>query len=87
MSYTIKWDDGALDDLKTLGKAEAICIVKKIESHLVKDPLSLGKPLSGNLASLYRYRIGDYRVIYQIFRQELIIAVVRIGHWKDVYED
>ncbi|MEZ5691840.1 MAG: type II toxin-antitoxin system RelE/ParE family toxin [Rickettsiales bacterium] len=85
MSYSVKWDDGAIDDLRSLGKAEAIRIVKKIESHLVKDPLSLGKPLSGNLANLYRYRIGNYRVIYQIFRDELIVAVVRIGHRKDVY--
>lgn len=87
MTYTVKWDDGAIDDLKSLGKAEAIRIVKKIESHLVKDPLNLGKPLNGNLASLYRYRIGDYRVIYQIFRDELIVAVVRVGHRKDVYEE
>lgn len=86
MTYTVKWDEDALEDLSSLGKAEAIRIVKKIESHLVKDPLNLGKPLSGNLASLYRYRIGDYRVIYQIFKNELIVVVVRVGHRKDVYE-
>lgn len=86
MNYTVKWDEDALEDLSSLGKAEAIRIVKKIESHLVKDPLNLGKPLSGNLASLYRYRIGDYRVIYQIFKNELIVAVVRVGHRRDVYE-
>ncbi len=86
MNYTVKWDEDALEDLSSLGKAEAIRIVKKIESHLVKDPLNLGKPLSGNLASLYRYRIDDYRVIYQIFRDELIVAVVRVGHRKGVYE-
>ncbi|MEQ1706577.1 MAG: type II toxin-antitoxin system RelE/ParE family toxin [Rickettsiales bacterium] len=86
MTYAVKWDEDALEDLSSLGKAEAIRIVKKIESHLVKDPLNLGKPLSGNLASLYRYRIGDYRVIYQIFKNELIVVVVRVGHRKDVYE-
>jgi len=86
MTYTVKWDEDALEDLSSLGKTEAIRIVKKIESHLVKDPLNLGKPLSGNLASLYRYRIGDYRVIYQIFKNELIVVVVRVGHRKDVYE-
>ena len=87
MSYIVRWDSGAVADLKSLGKTEALRIIKKIESHLVKNPLSLGKPLSGKLSSLYRYRIGDYRVIYQIFRDELIVAVVRIGHRKDVYED
>lgn len=86
MTYTVKWDEDALEDLSSLGKVEAIRIVKKIESHLVKDPINLGKPLSGNLANLYRYRIGDYRVIYQIFRDELIVAVIRIGHRRDVYD-
>ncbi len=86
MIYTVKWDEDALEDLSSLGKTEAIRIVKKIESHLVKDPLNLGKPLTGNLAGLYRYRIGDYRVIYQIFENELIVVVVRVGHRKDVYE-
>ena len=79
MSYSVKWDDGTAEDLKTLGKAEALRIIKKIKTHLVKDPLNLGKPLSGNLASLYRYRIGDYRVIYQIIQNELIVVVVLVG--------
>lgn len=79
MKYTVLWNERSKDDLRTLGRTERENIVKKIESHLVKDPLNLGKPLSGNLASLYRYRIGDYRVIYQIFRDELIVTVVRVG--------
>jgi|CXWL01.1.fsa_nt_gi mRNA interferase RelE/StbE len=86
MKYTVRWSEHSKDDLRALGKTERDRIVKKIESHLVKDPLNLGKPLSGNLASLYRYRIGDYRVIYQIFRDELIVMVVRVGHRRDVYE-
>ncbi|MEK6746754.1 MAG: type II toxin-antitoxin system RelE/ParE family toxin [Pseudomonadota bacterium] len=85
MIYTVKWDEDALEDLSSLGKTEAIRIVKKIESHLVKDPLNLGKPLTGNLSGLYRYRIGDYRIIYQIFKNELIVVVVRVGHRRDVY--
>jgi len=86
VTYAVRWDEGALGDLRELGKAEAIRIVKKVESHLAKDPLSLGKPLSANLSGLYRYRIGDYRVLYHIVRDELFVIVVRIGHRKDVYE-
>lgn len=86
MSYSVRWDTEALKDLAVLGKTEAIRIVKKVESHLVKDPLALGKPLTGNFSGLYRYRIGDYRVIYQVVHHELIIDVVTVGHRKDVYD-
>jgi mRNA interferase RelE/StbE len=85
MSWRLRWDTEALEDLAELGQAEARRIIKKVETHLVKDPLNLGKPLRGDLGGLYRYRIGDYRVIYQVIRDEIIIDVVRIGHRKDVY--
>ena len=87
MSYHVRWDTEALEDLKNLGHAEAKRIVKKVESHLAKDPLSLGKALRGNLSGLYRYRIGDYRVLYEIIQKEIVIEVVSVGHRKDVYED
>ncbi len=42
------------------------------------------KKLSG-LDDLYRIRVGDYRIVYQIHDDRLIVLVVRIGHRKDVY--
>lgn len=86
MVYQLNWDEEALDDFKKIGKAEAIRLIRKIETHLVKDPQNLGKALVGNFSGLYRYRIGDYRVIYQIIKNELLIVVVRVGHRKDIYE-
>jgi mRNA interferase RelE/StbE len=87
MTYTVRWDEEALEDLQSLDKAEAKRIVKKIESHLAQEPIKLGKPLTGPLSGLYRYRIGHYRVIYEVRKQELIVVVVRVGHRKDVYDD
>jgi len=86
MNYSVRWDTEALEDLSELDRADAKRIVKKVESHLVKDPLALGKPLVGNLRGLYRYRIGDYRVLYQVIKEEIVIEVVAVGHRKDVYE-
>jgi mRNA interferase RelE/StbE len=86
MNYQLKWDEEALEDLQKIGKAEAIRLIRKIETHLVKDPQNLGKALVGNFSGLYRYRIGDYRVIYQIIKNELLVVVVRVGHRKDIYE-
>ena len=86
MSYVVRWDEEALDDLRKLGKAEAVRIVKKVDSHLKRDPLALGKPLTASLKGLYRYRIGDHRVIYQVIERELMVAVVRVGHRRNVYK-
>jgi len=86
MVYQLNWDEEALDDLQKIGKAEAIRLIRKIETHLVKDSQNLGKALVGNFSGLYRYRIGDYRVIYQIIKNELLVVVVRVGHRKDIYE-
>jgi mRNA interferase RelE/StbE len=49
------------------------------------DPRQLGEPLKGQWASLWRYRVGDYRVVCELRDQELVILVVRLGHRKDVY--
>ncbi len=87
MIYQIRWDTEALEDLRALGSAEARRIIKKVETHLVKAPLNLGKPLSGNFSGIYRYRIGDYRVLYQVIQEEVLIDVVAVGHRKDVYGD
>jgi len=49
------------------------------------DPRSSGKALAGQLAGLWRYRVGDYRVICQIEDGKLLILVVTIGHRGDIY--
>jgi mRNA interferase RelE/StbE len=85
MIYAVRWLEAAQDDLLKLGKAEAIRIVKKVETHLIQDPVRIGKPLRRNLKGLFKYRIGNYRVIYQIQQNELMIIVARVGHRRDVY--
>ncbi len=62
-------------------KAKALDVVEKI---LVKDPHQ-GKPLKGSYKGLYRYRIGDYRIIYSVEDDRLIVFVLRIRHRKDAY--
>ncbi len=44
-----------------------------------------GKPLTSILTGLWSLRIGDYRAIYQINNNELIVVVIKIGHRKNVY--
>ena len=84
--YRVLWGDGALEDLKKLDKKVAKQIVAKVSSYLAMDPLGLGKPLSGNLGGLMRYRYGDYRIIYEVFKKDITVAIIRVGHRSNVYE-
>jgi mRNA interferase RelE/StbE len=49
------------------------------------DPRQIGKPLKGELASLWRYRVGDYRLICELRDEALVVLVIRIGHRREVY--
>jgi len=52
--------------------------------HLTLDPLS-GKKLEGELAGLYSLPIWPYRIIYEIYRQKLVVLVVDIAHRQGAY--
>jgi len=86
VTYKVRWQEEALEDLLSLPKKNAEQIVKKVETYLTQNPQNLGKALTGKFSGLYRYRMGDYRIIYEIIKQELCIYVVHIGHRKDVYD-
>ncbi len=49
------------------------------------NPRSTGKALQGSLSGLWRYRVGDYRLLCRIEDDELIILVIEIGHRREVY--
>ncbi len=44
-----------------------------------------GKPLQGDLAGSRSYRVGDYRIVYQVLAKEQILGVLRIDHRREVY--
>ncbi|CAH1770556.1 4395_t:CDS:2, partial [Entrophospora sp. SA101] len=71
--------------LAKIDRTMAEKIVDKVENYLVQDPINLGERLLYDYKKLYRYRCGDYRVIYEVKNLELIISIVKIGHRKEVY--
>lgn len=83
--YKVIWRGNARDNLKGLSKTLALKIEKKIESYLIQDPKNLGKHLTAHYSGLYRYRYGDYRIIYKILEEENTIVILRIGHRKNIY--
>ena len=51
----------------------------------LENPRSRGKALVENMRGLWRYRVGDYRVICEIQDSKIIISVLKIGHRKNIY--
>ena len=84
MGYKVIYKASVEKDLRKIEKAEAKKILSRIEGDLAKDP-DKGIALSGTFQGLYRYRIGDYRIIYTKTVEGIL--VLRIGHRRDVYRD
>lgn len=57
-----------------------------LELQKLSNPRARGKVLVGNLAHLWRYRVGDYRLICDIQDEKILITVLRLGHRKVIYE-
>ncbi|MFA5346448.1 MAG: type II toxin-antitoxin system RelE/ParE family toxin [Candidatus Omnitrophota bacterium] len=83
--YKVAYLDSIEEDLKKLDKGIVKKILSRIETYLAQDPKGLGKQLKGDFQGYWRYRWGDYRVIYRIAEQEILIIVLRISHRKEVY--
>ncbi len=86
MAYNAIWHEGTLKDLKKLNRTSAKKIVAKVKNYLIQDPVKLGTPLKGNLKGLYRYRIGEYRVIYVIDQAEKKIIILNVKHRRKIYK-
>ena len=72
--------------MRKLDKQVARRIRKELnEVAQLEDPRSRGKALTGHLAGLWRYRVGDYRILCDIEDDELVVLVVDTEHRSKVY--
>lgn len=85
--FRVSWTEEARLALDKMPENLADLILRKVEEHLAKDPVAIGKPLASNLKGLFTYRIGDYRVIYKIDREVIEILVTKVAHRSIAYED
>ena len=84
MSYKILIDDKVIKDLKKIDKTRQSRILHQIKTVLTEDSYR-GKRLVGDLSPYRRLRVGDYRIIYEIEEERIIVEVIRIRHRKEVY--
>ena len=86
MGWKIELSRRAEKDLAAINRPDAMRIAKYLaEVEKLQDPRLRGKALSANLSGLWRYRVGDWRVLCRIEDGRLIILVVQIGHRSFVY--
>lgn len=76
-------------DFKNIPSSQQKIILKAIQKKLSVDPQNYGRPLRGKFLGYWRLRVEDYRVIYRIINEQIIVLVVKIGIRKDdrVYQE
>ncbi|MEK6609992.1 MAG: type II toxin-antitoxin system RelE/ParE family toxin [Gemmatimonadota bacterium] len=84
MSYRIAFTRRAEREFGSLPERERVRLGRRIDA-LATTPRPSGMKTLGGAEDLYRLRSGDYRVIYQIEDRVITIAVVRVGHRRDIY--
>ena len=83
--YQIRIQDSAARELAQLDKQVARRLVKRIRWLAANVETIRPDALSGDLAGLYKLRVGDSRVVYKILRSEQVIVVHLIGHRREIY--
>lgn len=87
MAWAIDYTDTAKGQLRKLDKQTAKRIVDYMDQRVAgqENPRNAGKALTGPLGGLWRYRVGDYRVICDIQDGALRVLVIQIGNRREVY--
>ena len=83
MSYSIRIRNSARRELAQLPREARERVIAAIDA-LGEQPLA-GSPLKGGLRGLRRQRVGDYRILYELLDDELVVLVVRVAHRRESY--
>jgi mRNA interferase RelE/StbE len=87
LAWKINYADKAKNQLKKLDKQTARRILDYMEGRVAcsDNPRNVGKALTGEFGGLWRYRVGDYRVICDIQDDTLRVLVLQVGNRREVY--
>ncbi len=86
MKYAFRWRERAVRQLRAIPQPAALTILRAL-TLLGDDPRRPDanvKKLTG-YEDRYRLRIGDYRVIYDVMDEQLVILAVGVGHRREIY--
>ena len=86
MKYRIEVKRSAAKALKKIPKPDRRRIVEKIDSLAEEPPNPETTKMKGD-NPFHRIRVGDYRIVYEIQNEVLVILIVKVGHRKDIYRN
>ena len=87
MKYNVEYSKTAMNTIKKMDSSTSKLIRTWIEKNLIdaENPRVKGKALTGDLKGLWRYRVGDYRILADIQDDKLVILILDIGHRSKIY--
>ncbi len=86
MTYRVELTKSAKKALtETLPEAAAVACWEFIRGPLAENPYRVGKPLRDQLEGRFSARRGEFRVMYQVFDDRVVVRVIHIAHRRDVY--
>lgn len=87
MAWTVEVSEFAERQLRKIDRPVRQRILDYLDERIegCKNPRHFGEPLKGGRAGLWRYRVGDYRVICQIRDDALVVLALAVGHRREVY--
>ncbi len=88
MAWSIDFDPAAFAELERLDPPMQRRILRYLRERvsMAEDPTSFARPLRGDKAGLWRYRVGAFRVVCSIEEKQYRVRVLRIGHRREVYD-
>jgi mRNA interferase RelE/StbE len=86
-AWLVEFDRSAAGDLRKLGHEGQRLVLTYLRKRIatIEDPRRFGRPLTGDRKGLWRYRVGDYRIIAAIEGERFVVLVVSVGHRREVY--
>lgn len=90
MAWTIEYARSVQKEIRRLNPQTRKRIRDFLQERLAKhdNPRSMGKALKGSqLGELWRYRVGDWRLICEIQDRRLVVLLLHAGHRREIYRD
>ena len=86
--WRVEFDNEAARDLRKLGAQPQRLILRYLRQRIAtsEDPRRFGRPLTGDLKGLWRYRVGDYRIVAAIEEDRFVVLIVTVEHRREVYD-
>ena len=88
MAYRIEFDPDALKELKKLDRLvqQRLGVFLRKRVGALENPREIGEALAGaRLGHYWKYRVGDWRIIFDIQDTRILVRVLRLGHRREVY--